>query len=202
MGACSSDDETTETPADSTDTTETAENAEETATEETEGEKVAVDKGLFSVEVTLPASFFEGEDMEQVVANAEEEGMGEATVNDDGSVTYKMSKSQHKDMMEGMATGIEEAKADMVESGDYPSIQAVESSKNYDQFTLKVDREGYENSFDGFATMTLGFGGSYYQAFDGKSPEDLHLEIVVEDAATGEVIDTIVYPDVLEEMGE
>ncbi|WP_422123308.1 hypothetical protein DHX103_00410 [Planococcus sp. X10-3] len=198
LGACSSDDETTETSAESTDTTETA----ETTTEETEGEKVEVDKGLFSVEVTLPASFFEGEDMEQVVASAKEEGMDEAAVNDDGSVTYKMSKSQHNEMMEEMATGLEEAKTEIVESGDYPSIQAVESSKNYDQFTLTVDYEMYENSFDGFATMTLGLGGSYYQAFDGKSPEDLHLEILVEDAATGEVIDTIVYPDVLEEMGE
>ncbi|MBO1915034.1 hypothetical protein J4G37_60685, partial [Microvirga sp. 3-52] len=29
------------------------------------GEKVAVDKGIVNVEVTLPASFFEGEDIEE-----------------------------------------------------------------------------------------------------------------------------------------
>lgn len=202
MGACSSDDETTETSADSTDAIESAETAEETGTEETDGEKVDVDKGLFSVEVKLPASFFEGEDMEQVVAGAEEEGVGEATVNDDGSVTYKMSKNKHKEMMDDLATSVEETKTEITDSGNYPSIQSVENSNNFDKFTVTVDREAYESSFDGFVTLSLGLVGSYYQAFDGRDADDMHVEIEMKDAATGEVFDTIVYPEALEEVGE
>lgn len=202
LGACSSDDKTTKAPAESADNTETAGNSAETATEEKEGEKVDVDKGLFSVEVTLPASFFEGEDMEQVVASAEEEGVGEATVNDDGSITYKMSKSKHEEMMAELAKSVEETKTDITESGEYPSIQTIETSKNYDKFSVSVDREAYENSFDGFATMSLGIVGSYYQAFDGTNADDMYVEIEMKDAATGVVFDTIVYPEALEEMGE
>ena len=60
-----------------------------------------MDKGLLNVEVTLPASMFEGEDMDSSIAEAEKEGI-KVTRNDDGSATYKMSKGKHKEMMKEM----------------------------------------------------------------------------------------------------
>lgn len=173
-------------------------------TEETESEEggVNVDKGLFSVEVTLPAAFFEGEDVAVTVANAEENGFGEATVNDDGSVTYKMSKSKHKEMMEEMAVSVEETKRSLVESGDFPSIKNVETNKDYSHFTLSVDREAYENSFDAFATMSVGMVGSMYQAFNGVKADAMEVLIEVKDVDTGEIINSVVYPEALEDMGE
>jgi hypothetical protein len=205
LGACSSDDETKEETTKAAETAETtAANENEKAAPKEEGDEkgVDVDKGLFNVEVTLPADFFEGEDMETVIANAEKEGVGEATLNEDGSVTYKMSKKKHKEMMTEMAKSIEDTKKDLLDSEDFQSLQAIETSKNYDTFTVQVDREVFENSMDGFATMSLGLVGCYYQAFNGTEPENLKVNIELEDAATGEVFDTIVYPDVLEEMEE
>ncbi|WP_033542881.1 hypothetical protein [Planococcus sp. CAU13] len=205
LAACSSDNASETEPKEETVNTEEAakesETAEATKSAE-EGEGVNVDKGLFNVEVTIPASFFEGEDPEQAAADAEAEGVGEATVNEDGSVTYKMSKARHKELMEELATSMEEAKNEITESGDFPSIQSIESSKNYDNFTVNVDREAYENSFDGFATMTLGMIGSYYQIYDGADADSFEVVIEMADAATGEVFDTITYPEALEEMGE
>src|SRR5690554_7493509 len=68
--------------------------APNTETEDVEKDKpIEVDKGLFNVKVTLPASIFEGENMDDVVTQAKEDGVSEITVNDDGSITYKMSKS-------------------------------------------------------------------------------------------------------------
>lgn len=199
LGACSNEEEAKEeTPK----AEETSDNSQAEAGEEKEEGGVDVDKGLFNVEVTLPASFFEGEDMESVAANAEAEGVGEATVNEDGSVTYKMSKSKHTEMMDEMAKSVEESKKEIVDSGDFPSVQAIENNKDYSKFTVSVDREAFENSLDGFVTMSIGLVGCYYQAFDGTDPEDLHVEIDLKDAATGEVYNTIVYPEVIEEMGE
>ena len=152
--------------------------------------------------MTLPAAFFEGEDMNEVVAKAKEEGYGEAKVNDDGSVTYKMSKSKHKEMMAELATSVEETKTDLVESGDFPSIKSVETNKDYTNFSINVDRAAYENSFDFFATMSAGMVGSFYQAFNGVKAEDMEVLIEVKDADTGEVIDSVVYPEALENMGE
>ncbi len=78
MAACSSKD----------DANEKADNSkqEDKNTEDTSG---AVDKGLLNVEVTVPASFLEGEDIDSVIAQAKEDGIKDVKKNDDGSVTYK-----------------------------------------------------------------------------------------------------------------
>jgi len=64
-------------------------------TEETGG-ALEVDKGLLAVEVTISATFMEGEDIDNVVAEAKKDGIKDVTKNEDGSVTYKMSKAEHK----------------------------------------------------------------------------------------------------------
>lgn len=205
LAACSSDNEPETEPIEESGSaedamTDTQESEDTESGEDSQG--VSVDQGLFDVEVTIPAGFFEGEDPEQVAAEAEQEGIEKVTVNDDGSVTYKMSKAQHKEMMAELATSVEEAKTDILESGDFPSIQSIETSDNYDRFTVNVDREAYEGSFDGFATITLGLVGSFYQLYDGADPDNYEVTLEMTDAETGEVFDTIVYPDALEEMGE
>lgn len=200
LAACGN--EETTTAKDETKESQTASETTEGEEEESEEGGVNVDKGLFSVEVTLPASFFEGEDVAETVANAEENGFGEATVNDDGSVTYKMSKSKHKEMMAELAASVEETKTELVESGDFPSIKSVETNKDYTSFTINVDRAAYENSFDAFATMSVGVVGSYYQAFNGIKAEDMEVLIEVKDVDTGEVINSVIYPEALEDMGE
>lgn len=204
LAACSSDtepDTETETVEDAGSANETMTNAEETEDGESEEEGgISVDEGLFDVEVTIPPIFFDGEDPEQIAANVD--NAEEATVNDDGSITYKMSKAQHEEMMAEVGTSVEEATATITESGDYPSIQSIETSDNYDQFIVQVDREAYENSFDGFATMTLGVVGSMYQLINGEDPDSYEVNIDMEDAETGEVFNTITYPEALEEMGE
>lgn len=203
LAACSSDSEPETEPVEETDgaadTMTETQDTEETESNE-EGGGISVDEGLFNVEVTIPSSFFEGEDPEQVAANVD--NAEEATVNDDDSITYKMSKAQHEEMMQEVATSVEEATTTITESGDYPSIQAIETSDNYDHFTVQVDREAYENSFDGFATMTLGVVGSLYQLFNGEDPDSYEVIIEMEDAESGEVFNTITYPEALDEMGE
>ncbi|GLB61713.1 hypothetical protein [Cytobacillus sp. NCCP-133] len=166
-----------------------------------ESEAVEVDKGLLNVEVTLPASMFEGEDADSSLAEAEKEGI-KVTKNDDGSVTYKMSKAKHKEMMKEMQTELERTIADTKNGEDYPSVKEVTNNKDFSEFTLEVDREAYENSFDGFAVFGLGLSGMFYQLFNGVDPEDYEVKILVKDTATGEVFNEVIYPDALEEAGD
>ncbi|MCA1029198.1 hypothetical protein LCM23_24605 [Cytobacillus kochii] len=169
--------------------------------EEKEG-AVNVDKGLLNVELTLPASFFEGEDIDTVIAEAKKERVSEVTKNEDGSLTYKMPKSEHKKMMAEMGTSITDSIEEMKSSEDYVSIKDVTHNKSFTEFTLLVDKESYENSMDGFAIFGLGLQGSMYQMFNGANPEDYKVTVSVKDEATEEVFDEVIYPDALEEMGE
>ena len=50
-------------------------NTAEQTQEETNEEGINVDKGLLNVEITLPASFFEGEDIDTVITNAKKDGV-------------------------------------------------------------------------------------------------------------------------------
>jgi len=193
LAACSSDEKTSK----ETDKTEKA-GQKEQAKSDDEG-AVEVDKGLFNVEVTLPASLFEGEDIDQAIEEAKAEGVKEVIKNDDGSVTYKMSKSDHKKMMNELETSIQESLEEMKTSGDFVSIKDITHNKSFSEFTLEVDKQAYENSMDGFAVFGLGISGAYYQLFNGAEKDDYKVTIFVKYQATGEEMDQIVFPDDMEE---
>jgi hypothetical protein len=168
-------------------------------TEETGG-ALEVDKGLINVEVTIPSTFIEGEDIDDVVAKAKEDGIKDVTKNTDGSVTYKMSKAQHKKMMKEMKTNVTTYVDEIVNDEDFASIQDIKHNGSFSEFTVVVDKAAFENSFDGFVTLGLAMSGMYYQAFDGTSGDKLNVTVYTKDASTGEVFSTVVYPDALEEM--
>lgn len=188
LTACSSSESSNESDKENSAATE----------QETTNEGVEVDKGLLNVEVTLPASMFEGEDVDASIAEVEQEGV-QATKNEDGSVTYKMSKSKHKEMMQELETGIIESVEDMKNNTDFVSIQEITYNKSFSEFTMVVDKEAYENSMDAFAIFGLGLSGMYYQLFNGAGEDDYRVNIMVKDQATDEVFEEVVYPDDLEE---
>lgn len=172
---------------------------EEKKTEETNG-SVAVDKGLLNVEVTIPASFLEGEDIDVVVAEAKEDGIKEVKKNDDGSVTYKMTKAKHKEMMQEMKTNLTEYVDELVNNEDFASIMDIKHNKDFSEFTLEVDKEAFENSFDGFAAMGLAMTGMFYQLFNGVDSEKLNVTIDTVDHSSGEVFGSVSYPEAFEDM--
>lgn len=176
-------------------------NTAEQGKQETEEQALNVDKGILNVEVTLPASFFEGEDVDTVISEAEKEGI-KITKNEDGSLSYKMSKTKHKEMMNEMGTSIDEGIEEMKTSGDYSSIKDITHNKDFTEFTLLVDKAAFENSFDGFAILGLGIQGSMYQLFNGANPDDYKVTISTKDEATQEVFNEVIYPDALEELEE
>ena len=166
-----------------------------------ENQSVEVDKGLLNVEITLPASFIdeEEENHEQMIADAKADGVKDVIVNDDGSLTYKMSKAKHKEMLAEMKTGLLETIDEIKDSEDYVSIIDVKHNKSFTEFTLVVNQEMFENSFDAFATMGIGMSAMFYQLFTGASVDDFKVTIDIQDEESGEVINTVVYPDAFDE---
>lgn len=187
---------------------EYAEDSNESSTEieQTEGDgseatddQINVDKGLLNVEITLPASMFEGQDLEQIIAEAKADGVSDITKNDDGSLTYKMSKSTYNEIMENMKSEFDVYIDEMKNGEDFTSIKDIKYNDSLTEMTLIVDQEKYENSFDGFASMGLGIYGIYYQIFDGSIPDDAKVTINVQNVDSGNVFDTIVFPDSVKE---
>jgi hypothetical protein len=71
---------------------------------------ISVDKNLFSVDVTIPASFYEDQKLSQAEldADAAKKGYGKAKLNSDGSVSFRMSKAQHKAALDDMKKSVDD----------------------------------------------------------------------------------------------
>ena len=163
---------------------------------------IEVEKGLLNVEVTLPEMFFKDENVEEMIEESLAEGVKEATENEDGSVTFKMSKKDHKKMLTEMAEEIEGTVDEISNDENFTSIQDITYNKKFTEFTMVVEREVFENSFDGFAVLGLGFSGMFYQVFSGEDIESAEVTVYIEDESTGEVFEEVVYPEAFEELEE
>ena len=154
--------------------------------------KIETDEKLLSVDITLPASIFEGQDMTKFDADAyaDEQGFSSAKVNEDGSVTVTMTKAKHKELLDEMTTSLETSFSEYIENEDTPYVKEITHNDNFTAVTMKVDREAYENAFD-FTALAIGLSVSMYQAF---TEIEYHVDITVVDANNGDVIKTISYP--------
>lgn len=182
------------------DNNDQSQDTEESANEES---GIEVDKGLLNVEITLPASLVGEDGMEDFEASMKETVDSDITLNDDGSVTVKMSKSDHKKMLEELKEEFVASVDSIIEDESFVTIQDITYNKDLTNIQMIVsDQESFENSFDGFATLSLGIGSLFYQAFDGKDLTKDKITIEIVDQSTNETIHEIIYPDVLDEMGE
>ena len=154
-----------------------------------------VNKGILNVDVTLPASLFIDSTEEEIIAEAKENGVTETVVNEDGSVTYTMSKSKYEEMMKEIGDSIVSTIDEIVNSEDYTSIKEISYNKDFTEFDVKVNRQQYEEGFDGFAIIGLVMVSTYYSAFEGNSGEDSQTIFNMVDETTGEIYDTAIYPD-------
>ncbi len=167
----------------------------ENETEGNSGDFLNVNKGILTVDVTLPISFFIEATEEEIIAEAKENGIIETVVNEDGLVTYTMSKSKYNEMMKEIGDSIVSTIDEIVNSGDYTSIKEISYNKDFTEFDVKVNRQQYEEGFDGFAIVGLVIVSTYYSAFEGKSGEDSQTIFNMVDETTGEIYDTAIYPD-------
>lgn len=198
LAGCGNETSETEQVEQSAQETEIDEENQATETEveeETSDEgSIEVDKGLFSTELTLPAELsetFEPDELALEEANI--------TQNEDGTVTIKMSRSQHQGLLDEMRETITDSVEELKTDENFQSFKDIEYNNDFSEFSIIVDREVYESGFDGFGIFGLAIQALYYQVFEGRNPEELSSTFEVQDEATGEVFSTIVYPDDLED---
>lgn len=169
--------------------------------DESKDQSVEVDKGLMNVEMTIPLELL-GEDTEGFEESLREEWDGKVVKKDDTAITVKMSKKEHGKMLKEFQESIEAGFQELIEDDELTSIKDITTNKDFTSIKMLVDREEFENSLDSFSIISLGFSSMFYQVFDGKDLEKEKITIEIEDEATGEVFQEVVYPDALEDMDE
>ena len=156
-------------------------------------DSINVDENLLTVEVTMPAAFFENETPEEIQASAKESGFLSCTVNEDGSVTYKMTKGKRAEILRSFKGEIDSTIQEYLSGGENApqSYRKITYNDKVTQFDVRVDRAAYENSWtDAFYMMGFYILGGYYQIVDGVPNDQVDVIVNIIDDATGETIET------------
>lgn len=181
LGACGKKD--TAEPADNS---SSAAEPDESASE-TEGlGAVEVDEGLFNVTVTVPAQFMEGVTQDDLNTQASEGKYKSATLNEDGSVSIVMSKSQHDELLTTTAASLDEDLNAMVGSDEYPNLVSIEHNADFTDFTVTTKSTELDLA-ESFSVMMFYMAGGMYNAFAGNNVENVHIAFVNE--TSGNVIE-------------
>lgn len=157
---------------------------------------LSVEREIFDVKITIPKDYVEGETQESLDAAAKESGWKSATLNADGSVTYEMSKSQHKKMMNEIETSINEELNKMCGSEDYPNFVSITATDNFTKFKV-VSKSGELGLLDSIAVLGLYMYGGMYNVFNGTQVDNIHIDFINE--ATGEVFNSADSKDMAED---
>ncbi len=156
-----------------------------------------VEKELFDVTITIPASWYEDSETEITQEALDEQYTGEgyksATLNDDGSVTIVMTKSQHKQMMKEIEDSIETSLQELVDNEDY-TFNKIEHNDDYSIFTatLNADEVGFAESFTAILFVMC---GNMYNIFNGTETDEIKVRFC---NAEGSLISEISSDDMTE----
>lgn len=169
---------------------ETPKDASEKNDEGTKDAPITVDEGLLSVEITLPATFFENESADSIKAAAKEKGFSDCTVHEDGSVTYKMSKAKHKEFVEETKASLEESMTELLKGDDaVASFAKIEHNDDFSEFNVYVKPDVY-TVWDNMYFLVFYLSGAYYQAFAGEDSAEIDVVVNYINNTTGDVLET------------
>lgn len=135
--------------------------------------KIETENGEFFVSITVPADLA-GEDVtqESIDANAGETYTS-GKLNEDGSVTYKMTKKQHRAMLDNMASSIDEAIKEMVNSSDN-AFTEIAYNKDFTCFDVQLSTSEVGMT-EGFMAIAFYMYGGLYSIFSGKDVDNITI---------------------------
>ena len=127
---------------------------------------IETENGLFYVSITLPKDLVGENVTQESIDQAAGDTYTSGKVNEDGSVTYRMTKKQHKAMLDGITKSIDDALQEMAASGDM-AVSEVTHNKDFTSFDVKLTTEEIGLA-EGFMVMALYMYGGMYSIFTGK----------------------------------
>lgn len=133
------------------------------------------------VEVTIPFEMGFMTNEPTIIIIAEQE-----TKNDDGSVTYVMTKANYSNLLDSVETFIETTITEILTSKDFPEIfEEIEFSDDYTTLTVKMNDALTNQGYSLALIAIMGMSTLHQQIAGVEIPSS---QLIISDAATGEVV--------------
>ncbi|MFT4107871.1 MAG: hypothetical protein QM657_19130 [Lacrimispora sp.] len=139
--------------------------------------EVNVEKGIFNVELNIPADFVGEQTQEELNELCKEKGYKSITLNDNGSATYIMTKQQHKEMMKGISDNIDSALTEMVGSEDYPNYTNIKVNEDFTAFEITTKSTELDLA-ESFSTLAFYMFGGMYHVFNGTTVDNISVTFI------------------------
>lgn len=149
---------------------------------------IDVAQNLLDVTITIPADFVGDATQEDLDQHADGEGYKSITLNEDGSATWVMTKTQHKEMMDEISESIDQSLAEMIGSEEYPSISSIEANDDFTDFTVTITGDSLDMS-ESLCVFSLSMQSGLYHLFNGTSDNVDNVHVSFVNADTGELIE-------------
>ena len=142
---------------------------------------IEVSEGIVYVYVTIPASLANGVTQADIDEKAGETYQS-GKLNEDGSITYKMTRKQHQAMLDSTASAFDDACKDMLEDTDTYGITAIDHNDDFTviKVTMNSDTVGLGASF---AVLAFYMYGGMYGIVSGHKVDNITVEFYAPDGS-------------------
>ncbi|MFP5522334.1 hypothetical protein [Peptococcus simiae] len=154
-------------------------------------EIMAIDKNITTVDMTFPKDIIKERSdadiqsrIDQLVADGDivSGKIGENTV------TYKVTKKQHKEFVDEAVKIIEDTNQELIDDPN-SFVQDVKTNSGYTRYNISVDATAYEEFEASITAITLWMATAWYRSVAGL--EDTNIQVRYLDASTGEVLNEL-----------
>lgn len=154
-----------------------------------DGEGTSSEAGKVKETVTLviPTVYENVTTQEEAEKIRTENGYESAVLNEDGSLTIVMSRSQHDEMLDQFRKSVDEGIKEIIQAVEDSTIEKIEYNDDYSVFTVTVSGEELGLS-ERQAADELVMYGTLYHIYSGNDAE--HIQVDYVSSGTGEVIET------------
>lgn len=142
---------------------------------------VPVLAGGKDVAVTVPNYGFEEDDDTSSVPEAKE-----TVVNEDGSITYTLTKKQQKEWKKAVKSNFDDYIKDILDDDtNYPNVEDITYNNDMTEFEIDLATTNIAQSelFIGYIAL---FTAPVYQQVNGVEEKDVDYKVTVKDSSTGE----------------
>ena len=143
-------------------------------------------KYFFIITQTQPADITGSEVTQEALDNREGREYSSATLNPDGSVTYKMTKKQHKAMLDSVCEDFDTIIKDLVNSPDF-ALTEVNYNENYTVFDVHLNTEELGTS-EGSLVSSFYIFGEMYAVFSGYEEQNITVNFY---SQSGKLLETV-----------
>lgn len=145
---------------------------------------VEVDEGLLTTEIVLPKEWAGDKKQEELDALAKDEGFISVVLNADGSVTYKMTRQRHKEMLSEMKAKMTNF-SEYIGTEGYENVTDINANDDLTEFTVSTKSEELSME-ESFLSMYFFMAGGMYSTFSNEPIEN--IKVVYINADTKEII--------------